>query len=407
MSKLAILGGEPVRTKPFEYKPYFDDAEKNAVLEVLDRRLLSGFYKDYRTGGPELQRFERAFADYHGMKYGVGVNSGTAALHAALVAVGVGPGDEVIVTSYTFTASASSILMCNAVPVFCDIDKNTFNMNPGNLGSLVTPKTKAILAVHLLGNPCDMDAIMQVADKYELKVVEDVAQSPGAMYNGKLVGTFGHASAFSFVETKNIVTGEGGMVLTNDYKLNEISRLIRSHGEVLVPQGRSYESTIVGWNYRMTEIEAAIGFTQLPKLDFLNDWRIKNGKVLNRIIELRGLKGLEISGEDSKSVLHAFALRFDEDEFGISRDLFLKALNAEGIEADKGYPHPLYMNPLFLNKGIPYKKGLNPKTEELCFSEAIWIRKVMWPNTEQDMEDIVNGFTKVVENLDELKNKKF
>ena len=203
MSKLAILGGEPLRTKPFVYTPYFDDAEKNAMLEVFDRRLLSGFYEDYRTGGPALQRFERAFADYHGMKYGIGVNSGTAALHAALVGVGVGPGDEVIVTSYTFTASASSILMCNAIPVFCDVDKNTFNMDAKKIESLITPKTKAILAVHLLGNPSDMDEIMQVANKYNLKVVEDVAQSPGALYNRKLVGTIGDVSAFSFVETKN------------------------------------------------------------------------------------------------------------------------------------------------------------------------------------------------------------
>ncbi len=405
MSKLAILGGEPVRKKPFEYYPNYDEKEKAAVNSVLESRLLSGFYKDYKTGGPKLQEFEKDFANYHNTNYAIGVNSGTAALHAGLVALGIKDNDEVLVPSYTFTSSASSILMCNATPIFCDVDENTLNIDTKNLESLISEKTKAIMAVHLLGNPCDMNSILDFAKKNNLKVLEDCAQSPGAKYENKLVGTFGDISCFSFVETKNIVTGEGGMIITNNKEYNNILRLVRSHGEVLVDKGRSYLSSILGWNYRMTEIEAAIGIEQLKKMDSMNQLRINNAKILDSVSNLNGLSKIITPGNNSVNVYHAYALLYDKNISEVSRDILLKALNAEGIEVDKGYPHPLYLNPIFLEdgKGI-YKKGLNPVAEKLCFETAIWIRKIMHPNNEEDMKDIVNGFEKVFENLDDLRN---
>ncbi|MBS3146397.1 DegT/DnrJ/EryC1/StrS family aminotransferase [Candidatus Woesearchaeota archaeon] len=406
MAKLALLGGTPVRTKSFNYLPDFDNAEIDAVNKVMNTRILSGFHSNYRKGGPKIMEFEDNFAKFHQMKYAVAFNSGTSALHAALVALGIGEQDEVIVPSYTFTASASSILMCNATPIFCDVGRDTFNINTNNLESLITDKTKVILAVHLVGNPCDMTSIQRIASKYNLKVLEDCAQSPGAKVNNNFVGTIGDISAFSFVETKNMVTGEGGMVLTNDENYDNICRLVRSHGEILVEKGRSYLSQILGWNYRMTEIEAAIGIEQLKKLDYLNSYRIKNSDLLEKNINFDGLKPVKVL-ENTSSVKHVAAFTYDEQKMGVSRDLFLKALNAEGINADKGYPHPLYMNPIFLNhRSGRYKEGLNPISEDLCYKSAIWSRRIMYPNTSEDMHDIVEGFSKVIENIDELKSLK-
>ena len=404
MSKLAIFGGEPIRKKPFQYLPDYDEKEEKAVMDVFRTRVLSGFHKSYRTGGPKVMEFEDKFSKYHNMNYAVAFNSGTAALHAGLVALGVTKGDEVIVPSYTFTATASSVLMCNAIPIFCDVNKDTFNVNTENIRSLITKKTKAIIPVHLVGNPCDMGPIIEIANEYNIKILEDCAQSPGAKYKGKLVGTIGDIGAFSFVETKNMVTGEGGMIITNNSDYNDICRLVRSHGEILVSGGRSYLSKILGWNYRMTEFEAAIGIEQLKKLESLNKYRILNTQYLDKGINFDGISKLKIPNQ-SYSVAHVCPLLFDENKVGVTRDVFLKGLNAEGIEADKGYPHPLYMNPIFLNNDEgKYYKGMNPIAEDLCSKSAIWIRKIMYPNNFEDMQDIINGFTKVMENVDSLKS---
>jgi perosamine synthetase len=265
---LALLGGKPVRTEPFPDYPVIGAEEKLAVMEVLDSGRLSTFSASRQgfLGGQKIQAFEAAFAEYHGTAHAIAVNSATSGLHAAVAACEIGPGDEVIVPPYTFTATATAVLHHNAIPVFADIDPVTFCLDAARVEAAVTPRTKAIIPVHLLGHPADMDAIMAVAQRHGLKVIEDCAQAPGARYKGRLVGTMGDCGVFSFQETKNMATGEGGMVITNDDAIAERARMVRNHGEAVVAgEARRYLTSTIGWNYRMTEIEAAIGLVQLGK----------------------------------------------------------------------------------------------------------------------------------------------
>ena len=272
------------RIKPFPKHPIIGEEEIKAVNSVLKEGNLSSFLANPNKilGGKRVQELEGRFREYHGVKYAVAFNSGTSALHASIIASRVNPLDEVITTPYTFTATASSILMANAIPVFSDIQLNTFNINPESIKKNISKSTKAIIPVHLFGNAVDMDEIMEIARDNNLKVIEDCAQAPGAMYKKRKVGTIGDCGIFSLTETKNITSGEGGILITNDKKIAEIARLVRNHGEAIIDQtNRTYDSTILGYNYRMTEVDAAIGIEQFKKLDQLNDVRIKLAEFLN------------------------------------------------------------------------------------------------------------------------------
>ena len=417
-SKLAILGGKPIRTSPFPAYPVIGDEEKRAVMEVLDSGQLSTFSASRQgfLGGKKIQAFEAAFAGYHGVEHAIAVNSATSGLHAAVAACDAGPGDEVIVPPYTFTATATAVLHHNAIPVFADVDPVTFCMDPARLEAAITPRTKAVIPVHLLGHPADMDPILAIARRHGLKVIEDCAQAPGARYKGRLVGTMGDCGVFSFQETKNMATGEGGMVITNDPMLAEHARMIRNHGEAVVAgEARKYLTSTIGWNYRMTEIEAAIGTVQLTKLDGLNKARHELAAYL--LDAMPAHPGLIFPTEPStiNHVYHVFGMRYDESKIGVPRSRFLEALIAEGIPMSAGYPRPLYHNPLFQDrlaygkKGCPftcslyegtvsYAKGLCPVAEDLCARTALWTFVVRPPGTVRDMQDIVAAFEKVLDN---------
>lgn len=422
-STSAILGGKPVRSKPFPAYPVVGDEEKRAVMEVLDSGRLSSFSASRQgfLGGRKVQEFESAFAAYHGLRYGVAFNSATSGLHAAVAACGVGPGDEVIVPPYTFTATATAVLHHNAVPVFADVDPVTCCLDPRAFEAAVTPRTKAVIPVHLLGHPADMDRILAVARRYRLKVIEDCAQAPGARDKGRLVGTMGDCAVFSFQESKNMMTGEGGMLITDDPDLAEQARMVRNHGEtVIAGEPRKYLSHTIGWNYRMTEIEAAIGLVQLKKLDELNDSRRELAKhLVDRLPPVPGLR-YPVAPQDIHHVYHVFGMTYDERAIGIPRKRFIEALVAEGIPAGSGYPRPLYHNPLFqdrmaygklgcpftcpLYKGaVSYAKGLCPIAEHLCAASALWTFVVRPPATIEDMNDIIHAFEKVIEAVPELK----
>lgn len=420
--KLAINGGKPIRDKPFDMSPIVGKEEIGAVIDVIKNKKFSTFHSNF-LGGEKVREFENNFAKYNKCSHVISVNSGTAALHVALAALGIGPGDEVIVPAYTFTATASSVLMNNSIPVFADVNLNTFNIDSQDIERKITDKTKAIIPVHLLGNPADMKEIMEIAEKHNLKVIEDSAQAIGSKYKGKYTGTIGDCGTFSFQETKNMMTGEGGMILTKDSKIAEKCQLIRNHGEasvVLKNKPRSYITNILGWNYRMTELEAAIGVEQLKKLNNLNDVRVKNSKFLSK--HLSELKGIMPQKIDSRNtfITHIHGMVFDKGEVGTDRKKFVDAIIAEGIPLSLGYPHPLYKNPLFINKivygsqGCPfnckfyekkidYKKVSCPNTELLCNEKAIWITQIKAPSTLKDMEDIVSAFKKVYYNINELK----
>jgi dTDP-4-amino-4,6-dideoxygalactose transaminase len=423
-SKLAIFGGPKVRKNPFPKHPVIEDVEKKAVIEVLNKGNLSTFIAspgEYFLGGEKIKEFEEAFKKYINSKYAISLNSATAGLHAAIAAAYIGPGDEVIVPPYTFTSTATCALMNSAIPVFVDIDPDTFCIDPEKINEAITPRTKAIIPVHLFGLPTDMNPIMEIAENNDLVVIEDVAQAPGAKYKGNLAGTIGDFGVFSFTESKTITTGEGGMVITDDEEFAERVRMVRNHGEVITDSShRDYISNLIGWNYRMTEISAALGIVQLKKLDMLNKMRIGLANYLiKKISKFEGFTP-QLTKPSLTNVYYVVAFKYDEDKIGISRDLFVKALNAEGIPFSLGYVPPLYWSPIYQEKkgfgrtnwpfewmsyksNINYDKGICPVTERLYEKELMLIGVCRYPATKQDMDDIVKGIEKVLENVDILK----
>ncbi len=422
--RLAIFGGKAVRQSKFPVWPIIGQEEIDAVIDVLKSCRLSTFAasKQFFLGGKKIREFEKLFAEYHGMKYAIAVNSATAGLHCAIASCGIGPGDEVITTPYTFTATATSILHANAIPVFADVDEKTFCINPAEIKEKITPRTKAIIPVHLLGNAAEMDEIMEIAQKYNLKVIEDCAQSPGTKYKGRLVGTIGDIGVFSFQETKNLATGEGGMIVTNNDGFAYGCRLVRNHGEAVEGTERTYFSNILGWNYRMTELEAAVGIEQLKKLDKMNAERKKLGDYLTgKIREIGGISPPFVR-DYVDYIPHVYGMFYDKDAIRVDKSIFIKAVNAEGIPLSGGYPHPLYMNRPFqeksaYGKGCPfncknydgsvdYTKGSCPVAEDLCYNSAIWLPMVRPPATFEDMDNIVAAIKKVIDNADKLKNMK-
>ncbi|MHB8540301.1 MAG: DegT/DnrJ/EryC1/StrS family aminotransferase [Candidatus Acidiferrales bacterium] len=415
--KLALLGGNPVRSKPFPSHPVIGDAEKRAVLDVLDSGKLSTFIAasgEYFNGGRKIKEFEKQFAEYHGAEYAVAFNSATAALHAAVVAVGVPAGTEVVVPPYTFTSTATCALMHNAIPVFADIDDMDFGLDYASVERAITPLTRAIIVAHLFGNPANLNAIMDVARRHNLPVIEDCAQAPGAKYEKALVGTFGDCGIFSFTESKTITTGEGGMLITNRGDIAETARMVRNHGEMIVEgqQERTYSAAMLGWNYRMTEIEAALGIVQFGRLEQLNQHRIDLAGYLSE--QISGADGLRIPtvSPRARHVYYVYPLKYDEARTEIPRDLFVKALNAEGIPFSAGYVRPLYLSPLYQDRrhfafmhyagDASYGKGLCPTAERLFEKELMLTGVVRFPATYHDMDDIADAIQKVAEHKEAL-----
>jgi perosamine synthetase len=424
MEKLALLGGEKVRSRPFISNAIIGKEEKKRVMEVLDTGILSGFVAkkgDFFLGGKQVRELESLLTDYFETEYAISVNSATAGLHVALSACGIGPGDEVIVPPYTMSASATAILMLNAIPVFADIDEETFCIDPEKIKKAITPKTRAIVVVHLFGYPADMDGIMKLARKHDIRVIEDCAQAPGAIYKGKLVGAIGDVGVFSFNQHKTVTCGEGGFAITNDERLALRMQLIRNHGEAIVgDMGLADIDNIIGYNYRMTELEAAVSIGQFKRLDFLNEHRIGLAEYLTD--KLSGLKGLMLPKKEKncKHVFFTYPIKFKEKEIGISRDEFVKALNAEGIPFGGGYVRPIYLEPAyqqrigygkkgcpftcnFYNGKLDYSKGLCPVTEKMHEKELMMTSICRYPHTKKDMDYVVRAFRKIFNNIDKLK----
>lgn len=316
--------------------PILDKAAIKAVEEVLGSGLLAQ--------GLKVSEFEEDFASYVGTKYAIATSSGTAALHAALLASGIGQSDEVITTPFGFIASANAILFCQARPVFVDIDERTFNIDPHLIRERITPRTKAILAVHLYGQSCDLKEIIQLCEEYNLILIEDACQAHGGEYVGKKVGSFG-IGCFSFYPTKNMTTGEGGMITTDNEDIAQKARMIRNQG-----QRERYVHQILGYNYRMTDIAAALGIYQLRGLDELNSKRIENAAFLaSRIGKIRGLMPPFVM-PDVKHVFHQFTTRVTTD-FRISRDDLKARLRSRGVGVEVYYPLPIHKQPYYQKLG--------------------------------------------------------
>ena len=357
-------------------KIFMDAEEIRAAAQVLRRGVLTN-----KSGsGPNVMRFEAAFSKYVGTKYAVAVNSGTAALHAALLAVGVGRGDEVIVPSFTFVATAEVVALAGAKPVFIDIDPETYCMNPDEIEVAITSRTKAIIPVHLYGLAADMVRIKKVAEDHNLVVIEDAAQAHGAMCGGKLTGNLGDMGCFSFYGGKNMTTGEGGMVTTNSREFYDALRTIRNHGE-----SEEYQSTMIGHNYRMPEIEAAIGLVQLSKLPRFLELRRKNARALLEM--LGGVKGLQLpvtpSGHEPS--WYVFTLRLLRTNAS-KRNMVLRKIQRKHVDARVYYPKPIHQFTYYQKQFGSFKL---PKTETAA--RQVLSLPVHPGLTESNLEQIVSA----------------
>ena len=422
--KLALLGGTPVKTGAFPPHNSIGKEEKKLVNEVLDSGILSLFQGNNSAefyGGPLVKRMEQDFAHYFGAMHAVSLNSATSALHAAVFAAGIGPGDEVIVPPYTMSATASAILMQNAVPVFADIKESNFCIDPKSIEKKISEKTKAIIVVHLFGMPADMDEIIEIAKQHNLIVIEDAAQAPGATYNGKYCGTIGHIGVLSLNRHKTIQCGEGGVLLTNSDDFALKSHLLRNHGEVVVADmGIADKINVLGYNYRLTELQAAVGIAQLKKLSMLNEHRIKLANYLAE--KLKGFDAIKTQKipKNVKHVYYLYPMLFSEEKAGMSRELFVKAVNAEGLPLTAGYVKPIYLEPLFQKKSAfadtncpfqckhytgnaDYRKGICPVTEQLQEKEIMFTNICRYPLQKSDIDLFVDAIEKVLDNTGELK----
>lgn len=424
MGKLAINGGKAVRGKPLPQYVTIGEEEKRAVMEVLDSTVLSKFLGTWSPdfyGGTRVQALERAWENYFGVKHAVSVNSATSGLYAAVGAAGVGPGDEVIVSPYTMTASAAAALVYGGIPVFADIDPDTFCLSPQSIRECITPHTKAIIVVDLFGHPAEMNEIMQIAREHRLVVIEDAAQAPGAKYHGRNAGTLADMGVFSLNYHKTIHCGEGGIVVTDNDEFAERLQLIRNHAEVVVKKkGVKNIVNMVGFNYRMTEIEAAIAAEQLKKLESLVVPRIAAADFLTR--QISGLPGIAapLARPGVRHGYYMYVIKYDAIQTGVPRDRFAAAIQAEGIPLSMGYVEPIYLQPLYQQRiafgkdGFPftypgyhgqvsYEKGICPVTERMHYQELLYADVCHANMSRDDLVDVANAFSKVVENMAELR----
>lgn len=433
MSKLAVNGGRPIRRRPFPAYNTIGREEIASVTRSLKSGVLSKFLAKWSSdffGGPLVKEFEGQWNEVYGSKYTVSVNSATSGLYAAIGALGIGPGDEVIVSPITMSATATAIIVYNAVPVFADVQDDIFNLDPCSIEEKITPRTKAIAVTHIFGHPADMDPIMEIAQRHGLKVIEDCAQAPLTKYKGRYVGTIGDIGVFSLNYHKHIHTGEGGMVCTNSDLYFEKLALIRNHGE-LASTARGLEDIVntFGFNYRLTEMQAAVGIEQMKKLKKLMDERFSNAMYVgSRIGELPGISSPVIY-KDCDHAFYAQAFKYDMRVVGAPRSAFINAVRAElpvtklreeqGPLVFEGYVRPLYLQSMYQkqiaygDKGCPFKcplysgktdyaKGICPTAERLFDHELFFHEMFRPPMTRKDLDDVVKAFYKVYENRKQL-----
>lgn len=362
-------------------KPIIEKDEIDAVVSVMKSGMI--------VQGPKTIELENAFAKYCGTKYAVAFNSGTAAIHAGLYALGISHGDEIITSPFTFVASANPILMQNAKVIFADISEEDFNLDPKEVEKKITKKTKAILPIDLYGQVYNYEAIKKIAKKNNFKILEDACQAVGAEQNGKRAGNFGNVAAFSLYATKNIMSGEGGMITTNDKNLMEKCKQLRHHGQ---SEKTRYEYWDIGYNYRTTDICASIGLVQLRKVEKFNSARIKNAQKLSK--GLANIKGLIVPKikPQNKHVFHQYTIRITGD-CKVTRDELLAKLKENEINCGVYYPKPLHLHPHFMKMG--YKKGDFPVAEKIA--KQVLSLPVHPSLTEKEIQLIINkikGYTK-------------
>lgn len=421
---LALSGGQKTITEPFSRYNSIGAEEVEAAKAVIETGVLSSFIGCWELpgffGGEKVCELEQAWSKFFKVKHAVSVNSNTSGLIAALGAIGVEPGDEVIVSPWTMCASATSILVWNAIPVFADIEDQTFNLDPESIKAHISSQTKAIVVPDIFGHAARLDEIMAIAKENGLKVIEDAAQAPGALYQGSYVGTRADIGVFSLNYHKHIHTGEGGVCVTNDDQLAERMQLIRNHAESCVEgKGVSNLANLIGFNFRMTEVEAAIGIEQLKKLSKFAGQRTSAAERLTAGI--RNLKGLRppVVGDNCSHVYYIYPLLVNERVLGVSRNKIVEALQAEGVPGlcnayinvhllpmyqrkiaygSKGFP----WSASFCKREVSYAKGICPVAETLQDSRYMGIEMCLHQYTNSEIDLMVEAFQKVWNNLAEL-----
>jgi len=399
--KLALLGGtKTIQTSFKRYNPIGTE-EVEAAKKVIESGVLSQFigawHEDF-YGGPKVKEFERQCAKYFGVKHAVTVNSATSGLIAAIGAIGIEPGDEVIVSPWTMCASATAILHWNAIPVFADIEPDTFNLDPKSVEANITPYTKAIMAVDIFGHSANMDVIMAIAAKHGLKVISDAAQAPGAFYKGKYAGTLAHVGSYSLNYHKHIHTGEGGILVTDDDDICERLQLIRNHAEAVVGgKGVTNLTNMIGYNFRLGEIECAIGIEQLKKLKgFVASRQHSAARLTAGLKNLQGLR-IPIIEPDCTHAYYVYPMVLDVDLLGVSRARIVEALQAEGITGLSGSYQNLHLLPMFQQK-IAYGTQGFPWTSDICHREVSYQRGIC-PVAEDMNERCYLGFAMCLHEL--------
>ena len=416
---LALFGGEKTIIKQFSRYNSIGKEELEAVNAVMKTGILSQYigadHKDF-LGGPKVRQFEKDCCEFFNVNYAISVNSWTSGLVAAVGAIGVEPGDEVIVTPWTMCATATAILNWNAIPVFADIDKETFNLDPVSIEKNISEQTKAIIVADIFGQSADMDEIMSIAKKHNLRVISDSAQAPSAVYKSKFAGTLADVGGFSLNYHKHIHTGEGGILVTNDFEIARKLRLIRNHAEAVVDVSNPSElSNLIGQNFRLGELECAIGVEQLKKLRRL----VKQKQSLaNRLTAgLKSLHGLRtpVVKSDRDHAFYGYGLVLNPDILGVSRARICEALAEEGVSLSEGYTN-IHMLPMYQNKiaygagGFPwsssickreviYDKGICPVAEELHDETFFSFGLCVYELSFDDIDLIIAAFKKVWRNL--------
>lgn len=407
IKQLAIDGGTPACTTPWPQWPQVDESDINAVTNAIR----SGKWSS--NLGEEIHQFEIEFAAYNNVKHAVCVNSGNAALQLSLAALGVRPGDEVIVPDYTYIASATAVLMNGTVPVLVDVDPQTYNIDPASVRRAITPRTTAIIPVHFSGSICAMDELAEIAREHNLVIVEDAAHSHGGTWRNQALGTIGDAGCFSFQASKNLNSGEGGCIVTNNDDVALICRAIASNGRV--PRGIWYEHFINGSTFRMTEMQGALLRSQLTRLKDQTARRDANGRFLDeKLAEISGIEPMLRDADQELHPHHLYMFRYNESTFGFPKARFVELLIAEGVRTSPGYGMPLHKQPVFSGKNIPapftnyyaphreaydYQQTQSPVTEHACASEAVWISQSVLLAEPDRMQDIVDAVLKIRESV--------
>jgi len=416
MSKLALFGGKPVFPKNHKWPrwPQPNARDRRRVLEVINTGR-------YGIGAPIIGEFAQKFANYTRAKHTLPVSSGTAALELIVKALGIVPGDEVIVPAYTFIASATSVLELGATVVFADIDPRTLNIDPASVAKLITSRTKAVIAVHFAGNPADIAALKEIIAKRRIAVIEDAAHAHGMLYRGKAAGHHGAAAAYSFQASKNMCGGEGGIVVTNNKDLHDLAWSYHSFGRL--PGREWYEHFSMSWNHRMTAFQAAVLLGELERLETQTIQRLHSGSFLNRALaQIPGIRPQAQSDNhpQTRRAYHLYIWRHDPQVTGLDRATFLKALAAEGVVGTGGYPAPLQEAPMFRQRrfwhwqsrgskprrpGEPdYRRVQTPSAKQLC-AEAVWLPHACLLGSRQEMQSIVDAVAKVIEHSHELRRR--